>query len=172
MRYLYLACPNRFFNVDKVAITLKTFCSNFEKINLTKIRLTSQGIDALADCVNLREVNFINMWTDAKNTTNVRNSFHRLFSSCQRLEKIDFSFNDALTNRELEIITLCKNLKCLTLLRILDVTPDVCCEIFLQCPKLVEICLDSLVVKCLIHQWNEKYQNESYRNVTIFSSTF
>ncbi|XP_011163017.2 uncharacterized protein LOC105198069 [Solenopsis invicta] len=167
MRDLNLTRLHGVLNVDEVAMTLKTFCSNLENIDLRETFLTSQGIDALADCKNLREITFINMWSDAKNTTNVRNSFYRLFSSCQRLEKIDLSFNDALTNRELETLTLCKSLKCLKLLGILKVLPNVCFEIFLQCPKLKEICLHPFVVVHLIDQWNKKYQD-----VTIFTSYY
>lgn len=57
-RYVNIDMSN-VVNVDDVAIELKNSCPDFEYIELRGIYyLTSQGIDALANCKNLREVNF------------------------------------------------------------------------------------------------------------------
>jgi len=46
-------------NVDEVAMELRNSCPDLESIDLWKAyTLTSQGIDALAACKNLREVDF------------------------------------------------------------------------------------------------------------------
>jgi hypothetical protein len=88
----------------------------------------------------------------------LRNSFHRLFSSCQRLEKIDLSFNHEYTNHVLESLPLCKNLKYLKLIDV-SCASDVCFEIFLHCPKLEVIYLPQIVTKRLTNQLNERYQH-------------
>ncbi|XP_039303928.1 F-box/LRR-repeat protein 2-like [Solenopsis invicta] len=168
MRDLNLARMCSILNLNEIAIRLKTLCPNLERINLAKTNLPSKAIDALADCKNLQEVNFRNAWTNCGYTPSLRDSFHRLFSSCQRLEKIDLSFNHLLPSYVLETLTLCKNLKCLMLIKVTSVTPatlrDTCFEILLQCPKLEEIYLPFMVTNILTDHWNERYQN-----VTIFS---
>lgn len=59
MRHLQIGCTDRILNVDEVAMELKNSCPDLESIDLWKTQsLTSQGIDALADCKNLREVDF------------------------------------------------------------------------------------------------------------------
>ncbi|XP_039303937.1 uncharacterized protein LOC120357498 [Solenopsis invicta] len=150
MRDLNLASMDSVLNVNEIAMRLKTLCPNLEKINLANTDLPWKTIDALADCKNLREVNFRNAWTNFQYTPNLRDSFHKLFSSCQRLEKIDLSFNHLLPNYVLEALTLCKNLKCLMLINETSITSvtlyDACFEILLQCPKLEEIYLPFMIM--------------------------
>lgn len=59
MRHLYIGSTDNNLNVDEVVIELKNSCPDLESIDLWKTHtLTSQGIDALAECKNLREVDF------------------------------------------------------------------------------------------------------------------
>jgi len=60
MRHLHIGgCTDRSLNIDEVAIELRNSCPDLESIDLWKMRtLTSQGINALADCKKLREVDF------------------------------------------------------------------------------------------------------------------
>lgn len=59
MRHLHIGNTDKSLNVDEVAMELKNSCPDLESIDFWKARtLTSQGIDALADCKNLREVDF------------------------------------------------------------------------------------------------------------------
>jgi len=57
MRELHM--ENSGINLDAVAIELRNSCLNLEVINLecSLLPLTPQGINALADCKNLRKVN-------------------------------------------------------------------------------------------------------------------
>ena len=60
MRHLLiLGTYDNLLNADEVVIELRNSCPDLESIDLWKTHtLTSQGIDALADCKNLREVDF------------------------------------------------------------------------------------------------------------------
>jgi len=59
MRHLHIGGTDRNLNVDEVAIELRNSCPDLESIDLWKMpTLTSQGINALADCKKLREVDF------------------------------------------------------------------------------------------------------------------
>lgn len=58
MRHLLIGNTEN-LNVDEVAEELRNSCPDLESIDLWKTyTLTSEGIDALADCKNLREVDF------------------------------------------------------------------------------------------------------------------
>ncbi|XP_025992394.2 F-box/LRR-repeat protein 2 [Solenopsis invicta] len=147
-------------NKDAVAIELKNSCPNLRRINFTSADfVTRQGIDALVDCKNLQELNI--GWIINKVDWN-SDSFSRLLSSCQRLEKINLEYCIAFTERDLRALMLCKNLKYLNLSGIDSVTPDLCCEILLKCAKLEKIVFDRscrLISKSLVDQWNEEYQH-------------
>ncbi|TGZ54423.1 F-box/LRR-repeat protein 4 [Temnothorax longispinosus] len=70
------------YNLDLVATELKNSCRDLEVINLRPChKLTSQGIDALADCKNLRKLYLPLEPVD-------EDSLSRLLSSCQRLEVV------------------------------------------------------------------------------------
>ncbi|XP_036143790.1 uncharacterized protein LOC105827885 [Monomorium pharaonis] len=142
MRDLNLAITGKSLNIEKVTIELKNSCPNLEKINLCNAHgiFTLKGIDALADCKNLQEVNFGYIILSVygrmyyyyrDDLPKLSNSLRRLFSSCQRLEKIDLSYNyNKLKSIDLEILTLCKNLKYLNLMYANIETPNMFFEIF------------------------------------------
>ncbi|XP_012534471.2 uncharacterized protein LOC105835575 [Monomorium pharaonis] len=175
MRDLNLAFTYLRLNIDVITIELKNSCPNLERINLFSTNTsTSKSIDALADCKNLREVNFGFINKKRVNVEDLQKSFHRLFSS-QRLEKLDLSCaREFIDNHILESLILCKNLKSLKLVGVQSMTPDLCSKIF-QCPKLEEI--DLSYIRCfndnLIKQWVERYQHiRIYRYHTEFAQAF
>ncbi|XP_011688587.1 PREDICTED: uncharacterized protein LOC105450446 isoform X2 [Wasmannia auropunctata] len=144
-------------NIDAVAVELQNLCPNLERLNLKDCNpFTSQTIDALAKCKNLKEVNF----SGCKMADRVNdNIFGRLFSSCQFLEKIDLSKFERLTESECKSLTLCKNLKSLSLAWVNSVTPDICSQLFVECPKLDELDLSFCehINGNLVDQWNKIY---------------
>ncbi|XP_036143911.1 uncharacterized protein LOC118644091 [Monomorium pharaonis] len=121
--------------IDDVTMELKNSCPNLETINLKMARITSKSIYALADCKNLREIDFGLAYMEMEeNQEDLEKSFHRLFSSL-RLEKLDIT-DIMLTYSILEsLIMLCKNLKSLTSH---GRTAKSDSNIF-QCPKLEKI---------------------------------
>ncbi|XP_011688622.1 PREDICTED: uncharacterized protein LOC105450468 [Wasmannia auropunctata] len=153
MRDLSLNCT--LLNIDAIAMELQNSCPNLERLNLKGCKFTSQGIDALANCKNLKEVSFSSCQLIGKVSGDI---FGRLFSSCQ-LEKIDFSRFKSLTERDCETLTVCKNLKYLNLENVNSVTPDICSQLFVKCPKLniLDLSYCNYISKDLVDQWNEKY---------------
>ncbi|KYN30026.1 F-box/LRR-repeat protein 4 [Trachymyrmex cornetzi] len=131
MRHLCLAGTTYRLDVNKVIMELRNSCPDLESIDLWKMdTLTSQSIDALADCKNLRKL--ICWRTDI--VKDHGDSFFRLFSSCQYLERVSLGLVSNLSERDLRGLTLCKNLKELTLTIPLSV--EISHEIFVNCPKL------------------------------------
>lgn len=120
-------------NINVVAMELGRSCPDLESIDFWKAQtLTSQGINALAACKNLREVDF--SW--CSNTSGHGETLVKLFSSCQFLEKVFLATFRGLTDRDLKELTQCKHLKQLDLLGALSLTPEICYEILSSCPKL------------------------------------
>ncbi|EFN63767.1 F-box/LRR-repeat protein 4 [Camponotus floridanus] len=120
-------------NIDIVAMELGRSCPNLESIDFWKAQtLTALGINALAACKNLREVDF--SWCG--NTSGHGETLVKLFSCCQFLEKIFLATFRGLTDRDLKGLTQCKHLKQLDLLGALSLTPEICYEILSSCPKL------------------------------------
>ncbi|KAM0727295.1 F-box/LRR-repeat protein 4 [Formica fusca] len=120
-------------NIDVIAMELGRSCPDLESIDFWKAQtLTSQGINALAACKNLREVDF--SWCGS--TSGHGETLVKLFSSCQFLEKIFLATFRGLTDRDLKGLTQCKHLKQLDLLGALFLTPEICYDILSSCPKL------------------------------------
>ncbi|KAL0113084.1 hypothetical protein PUN28_012359 [Cardiocondyla obscurior] len=158
MRHLHIGGTDKSLNVDEVAMELKNSCPDLESIDLWKAHtLTSQGIDALADCKNLREIDF--GWCGS--TTGHGDSFRRLLSSCEHLEKVVLVSFRELTERDLRALTLCKNLKQLDLLGTLSLTTEICYLYFMNCPKLEMIDLNFCdnISDCSIQQWQQEYSH-------------
>ncbi|KYM94755.1 PREDICTED: F-box/LRR-repeat protein 4 [Cyphomyrmex costatus] len=164
MRHLQIGGTDRSLNVDEVAMELRDFCPDLESIDLWKTHtLTSQGIEALADCRNLREVDF--GWCGS--TTGHGDSFLKLFSSCQHLEKVFLISVRGLTERDLRALTSCKNLKQLDLLGTLSLTPEICHAIFVNCPKLemIDLSFCDNISDCSIQWWQQKYTHIAIKSV-------
>lgn len=53
-----LSLKHVYINLDDVVIELKNSCRNLERINLECCNLTSRGVNDLADCKNLRKLDF------------------------------------------------------------------------------------------------------------------
>ncbi|XP_071572455.1 F-box/LRR-repeat protein 4-like [Temnothorax nylanderi] len=138
-------------NVDAVVIELRNSCPNLEVIDLSSaFSLTSQDLNALADCKNLRKVRFsLYECTD--------DGLDRLLSSCQHLEEI-FLHYIVLTDRNLELLAQCKNLKKLYLLNVIYDRPDKYSVIFKQCSKLQDFYLIFCPISDdLVNEWKKKY---------------
>lgn len=61
MRHLHVGRVSG-LDVHVVAMVLKNSCPDLESIDSWGIYITPSGIDALADCKNLREVTFSTFW--------------------------------------------------------------------------------------------------------------
>ncbi|XP_071555665.1 F-box/LRR-repeat protein 4-like [Temnothorax nylanderi] len=140
-------CPS--MNLDSVAMELKKSCPDLEIINLEGNYVISQGINALTDRKNLRKKIEIQIVDDSLNI---------LLFSCQLLEELHLYFPTILTDRNLKLLTECKNLKHLHLEDVDFETPDKFSIIIEQCPKLQKFCLlESNVSPNLIDQWKESH---------------
>ncbi|XP_071561373.1 F-box/LRR-repeat protein 4-like [Temnothorax nylanderi] len=164
MRHLHIGGTDKYLNVDEVAMELKNSCPDLESIDLWKAHtLTSQGIDALADCKNLREVDF--GWCGS--TTGHGDSFRRLLSSCEHLEKVFLVSFRQLTERDLRALTLCKNLKQLDLLGSLSLTTEICYAFFINCPKLemIDLSFCDNITDYSIQQWQQMYPHVAIKRL-------
>ncbi|XP_071570156.1 F-box/LRR-repeat protein 4-like isoform X2 [Temnothorax nylanderi] len=132
-------------------------CPNLEVIRLHEYNnLTSQDINVLTDCKNLRKVYLPEFQLPIAD-----DCLHRLLSSWQRLELVALSCI-VLTDHNLKLLTQCKNLKQLQLCWVKLVAPDKCFTILEQCPKLQEfhlICCN--IDDCLVNEWKERYPHVS-----------
>ncbi|XP_071568883.1 F-box/LRR-repeat protein 4-like [Temnothorax nylanderi] len=143
---------------DTAAIEFINVCPNLEVIRLQNcLNLTSQDINVLTDCKNLRKV-----YLPALPNPVADNYLHRLLSSWhQRLELLALCFI-VFTDHKLKLLTQCKNLKQLQLHGLIDLTSDKCSIIMEQCPKLQEFHLLSCDIDdCLVNEWKERYPHVS-----------
>ncbi|XP_020281990.1 F-box/LRR-repeat protein 4 isoform X2 [Pseudomyrmex gracilis] len=164
MRHLSIAGMRKHFNADEVAVELGTSCPDLESVDFWKaMTLTWQGIDALSNCKNLREVDF--SWC---NRTGYGSRLHKLFSSCQRLEKVFLASFQGLTDRDLKELALCKHLKQLDLLGALSLTPEICFGILLNCPKLelLDLSFCDYISDSQIKLWRQEYPHIAIKRIT------
>ncbi|XP_071564493.1 F-box/LRR-repeat protein 4-like [Temnothorax nylanderi] len=144
---------------DAVLIELGNSCRDLELIDslLYARHLTSQDINALANCKNLQKVKlkFDYSVTD--------DSLFQLLSSYQNLQEVYLSYA-VLTDHRLELLAQCRNLKKLYFVGAKLDIPDNCSVILKQCPKLQEFyfmfCTNQLDNQ-LINQWKERYPHVS-----------
>lgn len=166
IRHLNIGGTDQCLNVDEVAIELRNSCPDLESIDLWKAHtLTSQGIDALADCKNLREVDF--GWCGS--STSHGDSLYKLLSSCKRLEKIFLVSFRELTERDLRALTMCRNLKQLDLLGTLSLTTEICQEFFTNCPKLemIDLSFCDNITDSAIQRWQQKYKHVAIKRLKL-----
>ncbi|XP_024876322.1 uncharacterized protein LOC112457468 [Temnothorax curvispinosus] len=131
-------------------------CPNLEVIRLEDCILTSQDIDNLADCKNLRKVYLPRFKPPVAD-----DYLHRLLPSWQRLELVTLRCI-VLNDHNLKLLTQCKNLKQLQLYWVTLVTPDKCFTILEQCPKLQEFHLIHCNIDdCTVNVWKERYPHVS-----------
>ncbi|XP_071631295.1 F-box/LRR-repeat protein 4-like [Temnothorax longispinosus] len=154
---------------DAVLIELGNSCRDLEAIYLYShysmyIRgLTSQGINALANCKNLQKVKLSLYGFPADDE-----SLFRLLSSYQNLQEVGLS-HVVLTDHRLELLAQCRNLKKLYLVSAQLDKPDKCSVILKQCSKLQEFyfifckCNNHInrLVNQLVNQWKERYPHVS-----------
>ncbi|XP_071627042.1 F-box/LRR-repeat protein 4-like isoform X2 [Temnothorax longispinosus] len=146
-----------FFIKRKTATHFIKLCPNLEVIRLEdSISFTSQDIDVLADCKNVRKVYFPKFQSPITD-----DCLHRLLPSWQLLELVALQYI-VLTDHNLKLLTQCKNLKQLKLYWVKLVTPDKCFTILEQCSKLQEFHLLSCNIDdCLVNEWKERYPHVS-----------
>ncbi|XP_071582043.1 uncharacterized protein [Temnothorax nylanderi] len=147
---------------DAVLIELENSCHDLELIDspLYARRLTSEGINALANCKNLQKV-ILNLYECPADDE----SLFRLLPSYQNLQEVYLS-HAVLTDYQLELLAQCKNLKKLCFFNMKLDIPDNCSVILKQCFKLQNISLDfcninQLQVNQLVNQWKERYPHVS-----------
>jgi F-box/leucine-rich repeat protein 4 len=92
-------------------------------------------------------------------TTGYGETFRKLFSSCQRLEKVFLAAFRGLTDRDLKELTLCKHLKQLDLLGALSLTSEICYKFLLNCPELevIDLSFCDNISDSQIEQWRQVY---------------
>ncbi|TGZ57459.1 F-box/LRR-repeat protein 4, partial [Temnothorax longispinosus] len=164
---------------DPILIELGNSCRDLEVINTplyicseeqgvgSSYLITSQGINALANCKNLRKI--VLFFVDECPITD---DTFRLLSSCQHLQEIQIDFDDypdVLTDHRLELLAQCKNLKKLSLEGAKLDIPDKYSIILRQCPKLQDFYLIRFddISDQLVNQWEERYPH-----VSVYVGTF
>ncbi|XP_012227104.2 F-box/LRR-repeat protein 4 [Linepithema humile] len=164
MRHLNIAGMQEYLHADEIAIELGNSCPKLESVDFWKVcTLTSQGIGALARCKNLREVDF--SWCG--HTTGYGETFRKLFSSCQSLEKVFLAAFRGLTDRDLKELTLCKRLKQLDLLGALSLTSEICYEFLLNCSELemIDLSFCDNITDFQIEQWRQEYPHVAIKRI-------
>ncbi|TGZ46259.1 Uncharacterized protein DBV15_11676 [Temnothorax longispinosus] len=173
MRELHLngCLKNGLINVDAILVELGNSCRDLEVIllDLYRYKLTSRGINVLADFKNLRKVKFFpSIYIDDDDI----DGLFRLLSSSQNLQEI---YLDSISydHHHLEFLAQCKNLKKLYLYYVhhynYNYTPDKYSIILEQCPKLQEIYFlycefnnsDYSDNNDLVNQWKKRYPHVS-----------
>ncbi|XP_071562503.1 F-box/LRR-repeat protein 4-like [Temnothorax nylanderi] len=146
---------------DAVLIELANSCPNLEVIyNLFIHDLTSEGINALANCKNLRKMD-LNFSDPCYYSVTTDDSLFKLLSSYQNLQEVYLS-DAVLTDHQLELLAQCRNLKKLYLEFVTLKTLDNYSVIFEQCPKLQEFYFISFDIEDeLVNQWKERYPHVS-----------
>ncbi|XP_071582660.1 F-box/LRR-repeat protein 4-like [Temnothorax nylanderi] len=172
MRELYLHCTVResyfrkWYPGDTVAIELGNLCRDLQIINLYET-ITSKGINALADCKNLRTVNLRSI-NNVMEYDGVDDSLSRLLSSCQLLEEIylNYIYYKTLADCHLKLLVECKNLKRLHLRTVKFVTPDNVSIILEQCSKLQQLVLEHHNISpYLISQLKKSHPHVLHENI-------
>ncbi|XP_071565151.1 F-box/LRR-repeat protein 4-like [Temnothorax nylanderi] len=129
--------------------------------------LTSQGINALANCKNLQRVALDlrnDKWEMLGESMPVTNDLHiifRLLSSYQHLQEI-YLFNAVLVHHKLELLAQCRNLKKLYFNNVRLDVPENYSIILKQCPKLQKFYLTVCkITDQLVDEWKERYPHVS-----------
>lgn len=115
----------------------------------------------------LRLKNYNNMVIVYSGSTGYGDSFRKLLSSCERLEKIFLASFRELTERDLRALTMCKNLKQLDLLGMLSLTNEICSLFFVNCPKLefIDLSFCNNVTDCSIQRWRHIYNHVTIKRI-------
>lgn len=167
LRHLNVAGVLEYLNADEIARELGNSCLQLESVDFWKaMSLTSLGINALTRCRNLREVDF--SWCGTILTQN--ESFYRLFTCCEHLEKIFLASFRGITERDLRYISLCKKLRQLDLLGAICLTSEICLDILLNCKRLelLDLSFCDLISNMRIDDWRRQFPNVAIkRSYTI-----
>ncbi|EZA61152.1 hypothetical protein DMN91_005152 [Ooceraea biroi] len=159
MRHLNVAGVSERLDADEIARELGSSCLGLESVDFWKaLNLSSQGINALTACRNLREVDF--SWC-SNTVINQTECFYNFFTCCKHLEKIFLGSFRGVTERDLRHLTLCKELKQLDLLGSMSITPEVCQDILLSCEKLelIDLSFCEHISNVEVDEWRAQFPN-------------
>ncbi|XP_071642287.1 uncharacterized protein [Temnothorax longispinosus] len=159
---------------DAILIELENSCHDLEVIDslLCARRLTSEGINALANCKKLQivKVDLCGRYTDdLREIIHMNNSLIGLLPFYQNLQEV-YLYCAVLNGYRLELLAQCKNLKKLCFYNVkLKCISDRCYVIFEQCSKLQTIYFDfsdinqlvNQLVNRLVNRWKERYPHVS-----------
>lgn len=150
MRYLSSLIYITLFSLK---FTFFFFCMYFKKV-------------LLLFCLRLKDCNNIAI-VYSGSTTGHGDSFRRLLSSCEHLEKIFLASFRELTERDLRALTMCRNLKQIDLLGTLSLTNEICYAFFVNCPKLefIDVSFCNNVTNCSIQRWRQIYKHVMIKRI-------
>lgn len=121
--------------VDQVCLTLGAHCKKVRTIDFWKCHnLTTNGLRALEDCVDLEVVDF--GW-NLREESNITESFKLLLTIAPKMKKMVLAAVRGIAERDLNnIALLCKNLEYLDLMGIVGITSEAIHRIIQECPRL------------------------------------
>lgn len=92
-------------------------------------------------------------------------SLRTLLSACQSMEKVFLAALRGLTDRDLEPLLSCPNLRQLDLMGARSLTPDICYGFLLFCPKLemIDLSFCEGISDVKIREWRQQYPRVSIK---------
>ncbi|XP_015113292.1 F-box/LRR-repeat protein 4 [Diachasma alloeum] len=162
MRHLNLAGMHERMNMDEVAVELANSCPFLESIDFWKSQtLTPTGVRALTRCTRLREVDF--GWCGGMGAPG--DSLRTFLTYCTSLEKVFLAALRGLTDRDIEPLLLCRQLRQLDLLGTRSLTPDICLRFLLCCPelKMMDLSFCDAISDTKVQEWRQLYPHVSIK---------
>lgn len=135
LRHLDLGLCGLPVDMDQVALFIGKYNKQMVSIDMWKSHsLTAKGINALAECHNLEEVDF--GWC-MREEASPGESLRLLVKSCPKLKKICLAAIRGFTDRDLEYIaSYCPDLEQLDLMGMVGITTEMCYKLLSNCKKL------------------------------------
>ncbi|XP_053698120.1 F-box/LRR-repeat protein 4 [Sabethes cyaneus] len=135
MRHLNIAFCSLDVSMDEVALQISKHNRKLISLDMWKSHsLTSFGLEALAKCTELEEVDF--GWCLREEPT-PGESLRALVRSCPRLRKLYLAAIRGLTDRDLEAIANhCKQLEQLDLMGSMGISTEMCYRLLCRCKRL------------------------------------
>ncbi|KAL7300445.1 hypothetical protein TKK_0006797 [Trichogramma kaykai] len=165
LKHLNLAGMHDCLNMDEVATEIAASCLNLESIDCWKAQtLTVNGLRALTNCSNLREVDF--GWCTGIGP--LGDSLRVFLGSCKKLEKVFLTSFRGLTDRDLEPLLFCRNLQQLDLVGARFLSPEFCIKLlcYLQL-QMIDLSFCDGISDSKINEWRKLYPHVSIkRNFT------
>ncbi|CAB0038139.1 unnamed protein product [Trichogramma brassicae] len=162
LKHLNLAGMHDCLNMDEVASEIAASCPNLESIDCWKAQtLTVNGLRALTNCSNLREVDF--GWCTGIGP--LGDSLRVFLGSCKKLEKVFLTSFRGLTDRDLEPLLFCRNLQQLDLVGARFLSPEFCIKLlcYLQL-QMIDLSFCDGISDSKINEWRKLYPHSSRRD--------